>query len=426
MLKSKIQLIFLGLVILTLNSCYVDDVNEVANARASNDADIQKYISEKGLNATGTGSGLFYQITETTGGQAVVDGDSLIVHFVARLLSGTIVDSTSEIRNRPDKYLIYPNSLIGGFNEGLKLIKEGERAKLLVPSYLAYGVSIPRTTSFIPALPSNLPPFSVLIYDVYLKEVISQFEQIDNYITRNNYTITQVVSDSVTYIRTQEGSPNTKPVDNDTIRVTYTGKFLNGNIFDSSLDSSFTTPIGKNAVVRGFEAGLKLMNQGEKGIIIMHSKWAYGEKGNQGIYPFAPLVFEVGHVKKEDLQIQEYIASEGLGSPQKFTSGLYKILLQDGIGNKPDDNDSVYVNVTGKLLNNTVFIQENGKKVSLKNLDSFLKKGLKEGIMSMKLNEKSIFLIPSPLAFGTAGNGIVPKRSPVVYEIELIALKPQP
>ena len=52
-------------------------------------------------------------------------------------------------------------------------------------------------------------------------------------------------------------------------------------------------PVGLGGSIPGFEEGLMLLNKGAKATIILPSKLAYGEQGNQGIPPYSPLVFEL-------------------------------------------------------------------------------------------------------------------------------------
>ncbi|OYZ56783.1 MAG: FKBP-type peptidylprolyl isomerase, partial [Sphingobacteriales bacterium 24-40-4] len=90
--------------------------------------------------------------------------------------------------------------------------------------------------------------------------------------------------------------------------VNYTGMFLSGKVFDSSLpdvakkNGTFNPqrpyeplklPVGLGGSIPGFEEGLMLLNKGAKATLILPSKLAYGEQGNQGIPPFSPLVFEL-------------------------------------------------------------------------------------------------------------------------------------
>lgn len=79
------------------------------------------------------------------------------------------------------------------------------------------------------------------------------------------------------------------------VKVHYTGKFLNGNKFDSSVDRGqpIEFQLGSGQVIKGWEEGLTMMKAGGKAKFIIPSKLAYGDAGVGPIPPCSPLVFEV-------------------------------------------------------------------------------------------------------------------------------------
>jgi peptidylprolyl isomerase len=86
------------------------------------------------------------------------------------------------------------------------------------------------------------------------------------------------------------------------VKVHYTGKLQNGNVFDSSKEAGpFKFTLGAKEVIPGWDEGFMLMHEGEKGVLLVPSTLAYGKKGvpdedNPGKYiipPNAELSFEV-------------------------------------------------------------------------------------------------------------------------------------
>ncbi len=84
------------------------------------------------------------------------------------------------------------------------------------------------------------------------------------------------------------------PVDGDKVKVHYTGKLLNGEVFDSSVERGEPAEFGVNQVITGWTEALKLMPVGSKYILYIPSDLAYGERGaGQKIKSNSTLVFEV-------------------------------------------------------------------------------------------------------------------------------------
>jgi FKBP-type peptidyl-prolyl cis-trans isomerase len=92
-----------------------------------------------------------------------------------------------------------------------------------------------------------------------------------------------------------------QPVSGDKVKVNYTGKLLNGQMFDSSLKpgrTPFEFTIGQQQVIAGWDEGLTYFKEGGSGKLIIPSALGYGEQGSgAGIPPNAPLVFDIELLK---------------------------------------------------------------------------------------------------------------------------------
>jgi len=85
-----------------------------------------------------------------------------------------------------------------------------------------------------------------------------------------------------------------KPNATDQVKVHYTGKTLDGQIFDSSVQRGEPITFGLNQVIPGWTEGLQLMPVGSKFMLYIPSNLAYGENGaGDMIKPGATLIFEV-------------------------------------------------------------------------------------------------------------------------------------
>jgi FKBP-type peptidyl-prolyl cis-trans isomerase len=125
---------------------------------------IKAYIEEKKLlNVRKTASGLYYQITKLGTGPNPTKGSQTTMNYTGYLLDGTVFDSNVDPKFshvEPFKFPLGKGAVIKGWDEGVALLSKGAKAKLLIPSPLAYG---PQAR---PGLPAN----SVLIFDVELLE----------------------------------------------------------------------------------------------------------------------------------------------------------------------------------------------------------------------------------------------------------------
>jgi FKBP-type peptidyl-prolyl cis-trans isomerase len=88
------------------------------------------------------------------------------------------------------------------------------------------------------------------------------------------------------------------PVATDQVTVHYTGKLLDGTVFDSSVERGQPATFGLNQVIRGWTEGVQLMKEGATYRFYIPSELAYGERGAGGdIGPGATLMFDVELIK---------------------------------------------------------------------------------------------------------------------------------
>jgi len=111
---------------------------------------------------------------------------------------------------------------------------------------------------------------------------------------KEHYPDAQPTESGLYYIVVKEGK-GPKPEAGDKVKVHYTGTFLDGKKFDSSVDRGqpFEFTLGKGQVIRGWDEGISMMRKGGKAILIVPSSLGYGPQGNRGIPPSSTLVFEV-------------------------------------------------------------------------------------------------------------------------------------
>ena len=88
-----------------------------------------------------------------------------------------------------------------------------------------------------------------------------------------------------------------KPSATDKVKVHYTGKLLDGTVFDSSVQRGEPVTFGLNQVIPGWTEGLQLMEEGGKSILYIPSNLAYGDRDMGQIPPGSTLIVEVELLK---------------------------------------------------------------------------------------------------------------------------------
>lgn len=113
--------------------------------------------------------------------------------------------------------------------------------------------------------------------------------------TMINYALTNGISatkhSSGLYYEIITPGNSTRPDLSSTLSVKYTGKLLDGTVFDSRTTTPVTFALG--GVIFGWQLGLPLIGEGGKIKLIIPSSFAYGCNGKAPIEPYSILYFEV-------------------------------------------------------------------------------------------------------------------------------------
>ncbi|HQQ93492.1 MAG TPA: FKBP-type peptidyl-prolyl cis-trans isomerase [Bacteroidia bacterium] len=120
---------------------------------------IEKYLIDNKITVKPSASGLYYMESKKGSGDFPKASDVVKVHYTGMLLDGTIFDSSVE-RGEPAEFPL--NGVIPGWTEGLQLMKKGGKAKLLLPSSIAYGPN---------GAGERIPPYSPLLFEVELLDI---------------------------------------------------------------------------------------------------------------------------------------------------------------------------------------------------------------------------------------------------------------
>lgn len=264
-------------------------------------------VSETGLN---------YKFYVENEGEKPALGDILEVVF-----SCNVNDTTEIIPVMPNLFRLEEPLFAGDLFEGMAMMHKGDSASFIVDIDSAFVKFFGQ-----PSLPSEFVPTDVMKFEVklndfysesiykekvaeearkvlearienmktsYPEQTVNAAQQLQDYFTANGI-VAMPTQSGLVYVMTEEGNGE-KPVDGQNVKVHYTGRLLDGTVFDSSVERGepIEFPLGVGYVIPGWDEGIKLMSKGEKGVLYIPYYLAYGERDMGKIAPFSNLIFEV-------------------------------------------------------------------------------------------------------------------------------------
>lgn len=135
---------------------------------------------------------------------------------------------------------------------------------------------------------------------------------------------------------------------------------------------------------------------------------------------------------EEIINLNNYLANLKLNGNDIDTtaSGVYYITINDGTGDFAKTGDTLSVGYAGYYIDGTLFgssFQSSAKDSTftfvLDNPPSI--KGWDDGMKVMKKNAKTQLIIPSSLAYGSEGAGIIPAYQTLVFVVVMKDIKPK-
>jgi FKBP-type peptidyl-prolyl cis-trans isomerase len=109
-------------------------------------------------NAKRTSTGLRYVVLTEGKGELAKPGDLVQVLYTGWLLDGTVFDKSLD-RTKPFEFRLGRDNVIPGWDQGLQLMRPGEKRVFIIPYELAYG-----TRGHLP----SIPPRATLVFEVEL------------------------------------------------------------------------------------------------------------------------------------------------------------------------------------------------------------------------------------------------------------------
>jgi len=295
-----------------------EQAEKTEKQKSIDDKLLKEYFVKNNIKPLKTESGLYYTIEKEGTGEKIKSGLNVSVNYTGMFIDGKKFDSNTDPdfkHTTPFDLEVGAGHVIKGWDEGLQLLKKGSKATLYIPSGLAYG-----TTGRGQQMPAN----AILIFNIEVLKVITEEDkkkeaeekqkaakadaakqnEIDDkllkeYFAKNKISATKTAS-GLYYVISQKGSgDNAKP--GNKVTMNYTGKLLDGTVFDSNTDPSkghvqpFTFTLGQGMVIKGWDEGVQQLKLGSKGTLYIPSSLAYGATGagNGAIPPNSVLMFDV-------------------------------------------------------------------------------------------------------------------------------------
>ena len=259
-----------------------------------------------------TENGLYYKQIVAGQGPQLQMGDYIKVRL-AYYLGDSLLFTTDDLPESAYDQ-VRESVFKGDLYEGFRMMHVGDSMSFMINSD-----SIFRKQFRVPIIPDFVKPDVFLRWEVVVDEVYNQeeFTKIQEAIAQKqmeaaaakqqaaddefqayleaNGIKAQPTESGLVYVCTKKGK-GPKPGYKQMVKVHYTGRLLDGTVFDSSVERGepIEFQLGVGQVIPGWDEGIALMSKGEKGILYIPSKLAYGPRqAGELITPYSNLIFDV-------------------------------------------------------------------------------------------------------------------------------------
>lgn len=252
-----------------------------------------------------TPSGLYYKFyTDIDDTLYPKLGDFVEVEMIYATEDTVMFDSRD--LPKPMQMPIVESVYQGDIYEGMSMMNIGDSA-----TFICNADSVFTKLFRFRTIPPELDSVKNIYFHVKMKDIMTQAEMDakktaemkrlseeeaglrDAYLLAN-YPDATPTEGGLYYISVKKGSGKNPKVGNK-VKVHYTGKFLDGTTFDSSVDRGqpFEFTLGEGQVIKGWDEGIAMMKKGGKAVLVIPSDMAYGPQGRGSIPPSSTLVFDV-------------------------------------------------------------------------------------------------------------------------------------
>lgn len=129
---------------------------------------INTHLQQNNIQALKTGKGTYVQVLQEGTGPQVTEGKYVSVKYKGTTFAGTVFDTNMDASKghpEPMNFQVGSPGMIRGFDEGIRMLKEGGKGRIYIPSVLAYGPQPPSP---------DIKPFENLIFEIEVLKVSDQ------------------------------------------------------------------------------------------------------------------------------------------------------------------------------------------------------------------------------------------------------------
>ena len=128
-------------------------------------------------------------------------------------------------------------------------------------------------------------------------------------------------------------------------------------------------------------------------------------------------------VSAEADALMAYAASNGLTDVQSHSSGLYYQIVNPGSGASATADSYIKITYVGKFLDGEIFDQQSSANTTPWPLAGLIE-GWRIGIPLIKEGGHIRLLVPSALAYGCEGRGVISGNTPLFFDVQLVDVEP--